>query len=237
MSTPSPLPSLRRFAVLPLLLVGTALSLVLAGCGSHSTVSGMPMNQRLAAAKTAFDASPSINLELKADTLPTGVSGVLSAKGIGTHQPAFKGTISVTQNGLSLPVPIVAVDNIVYASFGSWQKVDPSQYNAPDPASLMNPADGLSNLLTAATKLDAGKEKREGKDFVTTITGTVPGINVARLIPSADKSAAFKASFSLDEHNHLTTAVLTGPFYPKAGSVTYRLTFSGYGDKQIVKAP
>jgi lipoprotein LprG len=213
------------------------LGAVLSGCGGHSRVADMPSDQRLAAAKAALDKSPAVRITLKAESLPSSVSGVLSADGVGTHQPAFKGTISVTQNGLSLPVPIVSVDNVVYAQFGTWQKVDPSQYDAPDPATLMSPATGLSTLLTAATKLDAGAEKREGRNYVTTISGTLSGVAVARLIPSADKGADFRAAFSLDEDNHLTTARLTGPFYPKAGDITYTLTVSDYGSRETVTAP
>lgn len=219
-------------------LLGALLGIFLvAGCGGHATVAKLSMDQRLAAAKTAIDQSPAVDITIKATKLPSSVSGLLSAEGLGTHQPAFKGTISVSQHGLSLPVPIIAVDNIVYASFGTWQKVDPAQYNAPDPAALMNPVDGLSTLLTAATGLDAGKEQRDGKELVTTVTGTVPGASVAHVIPSANPKADFKVSFSLSSDNHLATAVLTGPFYPKADDVTYTLTFGGYGTTATVKAP
>lgn len=209
----------------------------LTACGGHSPVAKMPVDQRLAAAKKAFDDTSGVNIALKAKHLPKSVSGVLSATGLGTHQPAFKGTISVFQNGLSLGVPIVAVDHKVYANFGSWQVVDPAQYNAPDPAALMNPANGLSTLLTTVTKTSGGKEQRAGKKFVTTITGVVPGATVAHLIPSADAGSDFDAEFTLDADNHLTTAVLAGKFYPDAGRVTYTFTFDGYGTQATIKAP
>src|SRR5690606_28195432 len=100
---------------------------------------------------------------------------------------------------LSLSLPVVAVDGKVHVKFGLWQTVDPAQYNAPDPAALMDPDTGLSTLLTVVTGLDKGKEEREGKSVVTTYTGTVPGTSVAALIPTADKGKDFRASFSLDD--------------------------------------
>jgi lipoprotein LprG len=224
---------MRRLA--PFLL---GLALVVAGCGGgSSSEGGASAKDRLAAAKAAFDKSPAIHLELEADKLPSSISGVRSADGVGTHQPAFKGTISVSQKGLSLSLPVVAVDGKVHVKFGLWQTVDPAQYNAPDPAALMDPDTGLSTLLTVATDLDKGKERRAGKAVVTTITGTVPGRNVAALIPTADKGSDFVASFSLDDHDQMTSAVLTGPFYPGADDITYRLDFSGYGSDETVTAP
>jgi lipoprotein LprG len=225
----------RRLMTLALALV---LGLSLTGCeGGGSSSSGKPVKERLAAAKAAFDKSPAVDLKLEADKLPSSVSGVKSAEGVGTHQPAFKGTISVSQKGLSLSLPVVAVDGKVHVKFGLWQTVDPSQYGAPDPAALMDPDSGLSTLLDVVTGLDKGKQTRAGKSVVTTVKGTVPGENVAALIPSADKSKDFAATFSLDDEDRLTSAVLTGPFYPDAGDITYRLDFSGYGSDETVSAP
>lgn len=224
----------RRLLGLPLAL---AVTLALTGCGGGSSSNGESVKERLAAAKTAFDKSPAVQVDLSTDDLPSSVSGVVSASGVGTHQPAFKGTIKVSQKGLSLSLPIVSVDGKVHVKFGLWQTVDPGQYNAPDPAALMDPDTGLSTLVSVATGLDKGKDKREGKAVVTTITGTVPGASVAALIPSADKDKDFHASFSLDDKDHLTSAVLTGPFYPDADDMTYRLDFSDYGSHETVTAP
>jgi lipoprotein LprG len=222
-------------------LVALAFALVLGpalvGCGGGSTSSGTPVKERLAAAKAAVDKAPAVRLDLEADTLPSSISGVKSAEGVGTHQPAFKGTISVSQKGLSLSLPVVAVDHEVHVKFGLWQTVDPTQYNAPDPAALMDPRTGLSTLLDTVTGLDKGKQARKGRTVVTTVKGRVPGANVAALIPTADKGKDFDATFSLDDKDRLTRVVLTGPFYPDAGDITYRLDLSDYGSTETVTAP
>ncbi len=89
--------------------------------------------------------------------------------------------------------------------------IDPGDYGAPDPADLMNPDGGLSSLLTAAQDVEAGKQVRDGKVVLSSFTGTVPGKDVAAVIPSAKESATFDATFTVTDQDELAKAVLTGP--------------------------
>lgn len=223
----------KRFALLTSVLVALALSL--SGCGG-SSVSKEPADQRLTAAKKAFDTTKGVEITIKSK-LPKSVSGLLAAEGIGTHQPAFDGKITVFQSNIPLTLPVIAVDNHVYVDFGKWLDVEPGQYNAPDPATLMNPSGGLSTLLTAATDVSAGKEQREGKTRVTSFTGKVSGEVISKIIPTAATKKSFDATFTLDDMNQLVKAVLTGPFYPKVSDVTYTLTFSSYGTGKTIAKP
>lgn len=235
MSSPTAPPRSRPFVLLGTVLA--ALALVLAGCGGAAKATHESPAKRLTAAKAKLDKTPGLKISLKADKLPASVSGVLSAEGTGTHQPGFTGTIRVFQNGLALSVPLVAIDGKVYVKFGTWQTIDPAAYNAPDPAALMSPDSGLSTLLVKATKLKVGSQKRDGDLRVTTITGSVPGAVVAKIIPTAAPGKTFDAAFTLTDNQQLTKAVLTGPFYAKGGDVTYTFTFSDYGSGTSVKAP
>ena len=83
--------------------------------------------------------------------------------GVGTHAPAFEGTITVVLSGNDFEVPVVAVDDKVYAQLPltpGWHDVDPADYGAPDPAQLMSPDD---RLLLAAHRdrrtLEEGRER------------------------------------------------------------------------------
>lgn len=222
------------------LVVGllAALLLVASGCGGSSgTHEGKPATARLAAAKKAFDATPALHITLSADKLPRSVAGLLAAEGDGTHQPGFKGEIKVVQSGLSLTVPVVAVNGRTWAKLGIWQHVDPGQYNAPDPAGLMSTSHGLSSILTRATGVGKPATKRQGSATVTEIDAKVPGALMAGIVPSADPNSLFDAAFTLDGSGHLVRMVLTGTFYPNADDVTYTFAFSGYGSKATVHAP
>ncbi len=75
----------------PLLAV---LVLVLGACsgGDGDAPSSSP-EQRLGAAKKHLDDTSGLHIALSTPKLPAGVSGLLRAQGVGTHDPAFDGSI------------------------------------------------------------------------------------------------------------------------------------------------
>jgi len=207
------------------------------GCGGTEKPD-KPVAQRLATAQKFLEKSDGVQIALGTPQLPQGVQGILKATGIGTKQPAFKGEISVVQNGLSVKVPVRAVNGDVYIQFGGrWQKIDPADFGAPDPADLFRVDGGLASLLSDVQGAKAGKDTRDGKRVLSTITGKIPAHRVAEVIPSASADTAFDATFTLDDTDHLTKVVLSGPFYPKADDVTYTIAFDNYGSSTIVTAP
>lgn len=224
----------------PAVLLGVmllALTLV-SGCGGDAKKSTKSPAQRLASAQGFLEKADGVTISLSTPQLPQGVQGILKATGVGTKQPAFKGEITVVQNGLSINVPVRAVDGKVHIQFGgSWQTIDPSKFGAPDPADLFKTDGGLASLLSDVEGAKAGKDTRDGKRILSTISGKIPGSRVAEVIPSASDDTPFAATFTLDDTDHLTKVVLNGPFYPKADDVTYTISFSKYGSTTIVTAP
>ena len=194
----------------------------------------------LAQAKTDFDETTGVSISLSTDNLPDGVTGIVSATGVGTHAPAFEGKITVRIFGSSVDVPIIAVDDTVYATLPlttGYQDVDPGEYGAPDPAELMDPESGLSTLLVETTELDDQGEERNPdnpEQVLRTITGTVPGSAVESVIPSAEGD--FDVSYGFED-GELRTTELTGVFYPDTTAITYTLRFDDYGTEQDITAP
>ena len=194
----------------------------------------------LAQAKTDFDETSGVSISLSTDDLPDGVTGIVAAKGVGTHAPAFEGSITVRLLGNSVEVPIVAVDDLVYAQLPlttGFQDVDPAEYGAPDPARLMSTDDGLSTLLVETTELeDQGEERNPDSpdQVLRTIDGTVPGTAVESVIPSAEGD--FDVSYGFQD-GELRTVDLTGVFYPDTAEMTYVLRFDDYGVEQDITAP
>jgi lipoprotein LprG len=223
----------------PAVLVGALLLVVglVSGCGGTEK-STKPVAQRLSSAQKALEKTDGVEISLSTPQLPQGVQGIIKATGVGTKQPAFKGEITVVQNGLSVKVPVRAVDGKVHIQFGgSWQVIDPADFGAPDPADLFQTDGGLASLLSDVQGAKAGKDTRDGKRILSTITARIPGSRVAGVIPSASAKKSFDATFTLDDTDHLTRVVLNGPFYPKADDVTYTISFSNYGSSTIVTAP
>lgn len=196
--------------------------------------------EALAAAKATFDETSGVLITLSTEDLPEGVDGLLRAEGYGTHDPAFDGEIVVRFAGIEPTVPVISVDDRVYAQVPlttGWSEVDPAEYGAPDPAGLMDTETGFSSLLTATEDAEQGEQVRGGEDnreVLTTYTGTVAGDVVAGIIPSAEGD--FEASYTLSDSDELRSMELTGDFYG-AGSMTYTITFDDYGAEPSITAP
>jgi len=222
-----------------LLVVLLGLGIAGAGC-SQEKKSGTNPRTVLAAAKRHLDTTSGVRLGLKADSLPTGVNGLLAADGVGTHAPAFTGSIKVAVGGVNADAAVVATGGKVYAKLPFTSKftpINPADYGAPDPADLLGRQGGLSSMLTSARNVKEGAQVRDGKRVLTRYTATVPGRTVAAIIPSARSSAQFDAVFTIDDQQRLAKAVLRGPFYPKADDVRYTVTFDDYGTRRVIRAP
>ena len=199
------------------------------GCTGGEPEDPAALSKRLSTAKQTLDEAASIDLSLRTDRLPPGVAGISAAEGVATHDPAFRGRITIAASGLfdGQTVEVVAVGGQVYAETpfsSSFIQVDPADFNAPDPARLMDTRTGLSTLLTSARNLSAGEQERAGEQVLSSVSGRVPGAAVARTFPSASANGRFDATFWLDEQNALRRAQLTGPFYGNGPAVTYELT-------------
>ncbi len=228
-------PQLLAAALVPVLLA-------LPACSGDDPADERPApEQMMADAKTTLDETSGVSIALTAEDLPEGVTAVRKAEGVGTHDPAFDGTLTVVLSGTDFDVPVISVDGKVYAQIPltpGWSDVDPAEYGAPDPARLMSPEDGLSSLLPATTGLEAGESVRGGEDnreVLTEYTGSVPGKVVDGVIPSA--SGDFDAAYTVTDDAELRSARLTGVFYPDTEPMTYVIDFADYGSSPTITAP
>ena len=223
-------------------LAAVAAAVLLVGCRGGDTDDGSSAAPEdvLAEARTQLDETPGVQVSLTTDELPEGVPGVLEATGLGTHPPAFEGEIKVVGGGITATVPVVALEGTVFAKLPlstQYAEVDPADYGSPDPAQLMATEGGISSWLTEATGVEEGDQTREGEQVLTTYSGTVPGTAVASVIPSADETAEFDATFEVDDAGRLAEALVTGPFYGSAGDVAYTVALSDYGTDEEITAP
>lgn len=222
--------------------VALTVAATLAACsGGGETEDEVDPAEVLAEAKQQLDDTSGVTLSLRTGALPDGVDGVLDATGVGTHAPAFEGSIKVLFNGLSADVPVVAVDGKVYAKlpFGGsgFDEINPRDYGAPDPSGLLDPERGVARWLTAATGVEEAGQSRDGREVLTDFAGSVPGEDVAAVIPSADEAATFPTTFRVDGDNRLVSAEISGPFYSGKDPVAYTLEISDYGTDKEITAP
>ena len=226
------------------ILAGALTALPLTACGGDSEGGGgsdASPEEVFAAAKTNLDETSGVNLTLATKDLPEGVTGVEKAAGVGTHAPAFDGTITVVLSGQAFEVPVIAVDDKVYAQIPlttGWQDIDPAEYGAPDPAQLMSTDKGFSSLLPATTGLEKGESVRGGtdnKEILTEYTGTVADSTMKNIIPTA--TGDFDVAYKITDDGELRSARLTGVFYQDDGEMTYTMSFDEYGTEKDITAP
>jgi lipoprotein LprG len=196
----------------------------------------------LAEASSKLTETSGVYLTLTADQLPEGVSGIAKAAGTLIREPAFDGSITVVFAGQTVDVPVIAVDGKVFAQLpftdGAWDKVNPKEYGAPDPASLVG-ADGFPALLTLTESPEAGESVRGGSDnseILTTYSGTVPGDAMDAIIPSSSGDS-FDVEWQVNDDGELVKATMEGVFYPQTDPMTYTVEFADYGTELDITAP
>ena len=216
----------------------------LAGCSGEDSPAeeeGPSPEEVLAQASTTLVETSGVDLTLSTPALPEGVSGIAKATGTVTSAPAFDGSITVVFAGQTVDVPVIAVDDTVYAQLPftpGWNKVNPKEYGAPDPSGLVG-EDGFAGLLELTEDPRAGESVRGGADnseILTTYSGTVPGDAMDAVIPSSSGDS-FDVEWQVTDDGELRTATLTGVFYPHTDPMTYTVEFADYGTEKEITAP
>jgi lipoprotein LprG len=226
-------------------MLTTTLAACSGGADKPAPASKLTAAQRLAAAKLKVDAAKSMHLKLRSSGIPASANGALGADGSGTHAPAFKGTLEARISGFQAKVEVVAIDRLLYVKLPfttGFVKANPKTYNAPDPAQIFARQGGISSLLTATKNPVVGKKSRVGPDILTTISGTLPGPSVNRLLKVGDATKSFEVTYGITEPGgELRTVTMTGPFYKSATSApatsTYVLTLDKYGAPVEISTP
>lgn len=196
----------------------------------------------LAQAAEELTETSGIELSLTTKDLPQDVTGITRAEGTATHAPAFEGDIAVVISGQQVDVPVVAVDDLVYAQLpftDGWNEVDPAEYGAPDPAQLLGEENGVGALLAATEDVERGSSERGGKgnkEVLTTYSGTIDGDVMKRVIPSA-AGDTFELTYLATDTDELREVRMTGVFYAGSEEMTYTLGVTDYGLEKTVTAP
>ncbi|MDF9715572.1 LppX_LprAFG lipoprotein [Nocardioides sp. ChNu-153] len=190
-------------------------------------------------AKEKLDETEGVEIALTSQGLTDDVSTALvSAQGTAVRPDGFSGAFALRAFSLPVDVDIVATEGTTYARAAllgpGWREVEPEDYNAPDPGTLLDPDAGVSGILTATQDPVEDGEERCGEATATRYTGTVPAETVRNIIPGADGD--FDAVYLVDEGGFLCRADLTGEFYTDV-SLTYEIGFSNYGETIEITAP
>lgn len=195
-------------------------------------------------AKELLDGTSGIEVSITTGDDP-GVDYLSAATGtIVADPPAFEGEVNGSVSGLPVTaVPVISVDGTLWINhplLGGWSdRFAPEDLCAPDPATLLDPGTGVSNVLTSSTDVEAGEAERGGadnKEIFRTYSGTATGDSIREILPCAEGDE-FDATYRVDEDGRLRTARLTGVFFPDAEEVTYTIDVVEYDVTKEISAP
>lgn len=216
------------------------------GADSRESKEGKPSGtkratakDRLVATKKVMDSSAGMHLVLTSTGVPESASGVTKGEGDGGPKPAFKGELTARVSGIQAKVPIVAIDEKVWAKLPIWpsmRRMDPKQYGAPNPATLFSTDRGMSSLLPKTKKAKLGAERRDGRDVVRVITGELSGKDVVGVLALGNPELTYRVKYLVTRKNELRSAAITGVFFNDA-TTTYTLRLDDYGKKIDVEPP
>lgn len=205
---------------------------------------GSSWSEAGAKAKELLDGTSGITVSISTTDDP-GVDYLSSATGTIVADPAaFEGEVSGKVTGFAVnDVPVVSTDGTLWINhplLGGWSdRFQPDDLCAPDPATLLSPDSGVSNVLTSSTDVEKGESERGGKDnkeVFTTWSGTATGDAIREILPCAEGNE-FGATYRVDDDGYLRTARLTGVFFPDAEEVTYTIDVTGYDVTKDITAP
>jgi lipoprotein LprG len=235
-----PLQARRSSAVVAAVVLGMVLAL--AGCSASTPEApAQSPSELLTAAKQAFDAAKTVQLNLSSRDVPPRENGVTAAKGAGVidlAEPKFQGTITGTIKGLAGTIEVIAIGETAYLKFFTpdYKQTDLDALNAPNPAMFFDPATGISSLLPQTADPAEDGRTRSGQEVLTKISGTLPGSSIQDLFHLGDGTGTFAVSYGITDTDQLRTATLKGPFFPGV-EATYLLVLTDYGAPVDITRP
>lgn len=222
-----------------LALVAALLALFLVtGCGGGDKADEKTPQEVLTAAKAKFDKAESVQFRIVTDDEPEG-DGLLSATGTLTRQPAFEGEAEVLYRGIRATVPATAIGDDVWVKLPlttSYTKIDPADFGIPNPSSFIDPDKGISTLLTQLEDLKDEGERRDGDDILKQYSGTLTAETVKSAI-GIGADGDFETLIGVGEDGAVQNLEVTGPFFGKGTTVTYRISITDYGKAITIKKP
>lgn len=233
-----------RTRVAAALLTGLFAATGLAACSGDEATKGDDWSDAGVKAKKFLDETSGINVSISTGDDP-GVDYLSAASGtIIADPPAFEGSANGSVSSIPVNgVPVISVGGTMYINhplLGGWSdRFQPDDLCAPDPALLLDPDSGVSSVLTSSDDVKAGKSERGGKDNKETFhtySGTATGDSIRAILPCAEGDD-FEATYRIDDDGRLSSARLTGVFFPDSEEVTYTIDVTGYDVEKDISAP
>jgi lipoprotein LprG len=213
--------------------------LLIAGTGCSSAKKTDPQTL-LHDAKTKLDATSSLHFKLTSTGVPTSSTNIVGGEGNLARPDQVQGTFSVAIAGFTGNVKVLAKNGEFYAQTPfqtHYTKTNPADFGLTNPARLMSPDGGLSQLLVVANNPTMGKSERLNGELLYTVHYTIPGSAIP-VLPDAKPSAPVDVVASINPSNkELRQIQLTGPLASANSNSTFTLTLTNYDEPVNITLP
>jgi lipoprotein LprG len=227
----------------PALLTGFLSLALLAGACNSSSKSSTPKvsaTQLLEKSKATVDAATSAHFGLTSSNVPHSGTNLLSGQGDLARPNSLRGSFSVAVSGFAANVQVVAVGDVFMAKLpftSHYLKTNPSNYGLANPAELLDPDKGLSNLLTLAQNPSLGPSQLVAGEHLDTVTYTVPGSEVP-VLPNANPSQPVRITVAINPTSYeLRVVTIVGPLINATSDSTYVVTLTNYNEHVNITLP
>lgn len=211
---------------------------VLAACGSSTPKANAP--ELLQKAKTTADGASSVHFVLSSSNVSLSGTNIVSGKGDLVRPSSLQGSFSVALSGFTANVKVVSVGDVFEAETpfaNHYTKTNPASFGLTNPAELLDPQKGLTNLLTLAQNPKLGPTRRVGGELLDTVTYTVPGTAIP-VLPDANPGQPVNLTVAVDPTNfQLRSVTLVGPLTSATSNSTYVVTLSNYNEHVTITLP
>ena len=179
-----------------------AATLLISGCSKKSSE---PLPDAAGLLTQSIASTPklqSAHLEIVVNGKIDGLM-VKSLSGDLTNVPAVavKGNSTISMGGSAVDIELVVLDGTLYAALtpNSWLDMGPAA-EIYDPSVILNPDEGLANMLTNLTDATAAGFETIGGVPTVKITGKIGADAVNKLIPPLNASAPLPSTVWIEQN-------------------------------------
>jgi lipoprotein LprG len=224
----------------PVAAAAAGLLLWSAGCSGSSTAARTDPGTELRRAKAAIDAARSLHFTITSQNVGGSGTDLTGGEGDLVRPDGLQGSFTVTISGLKATVKAVSKGGVFEAQLpfqSGYTRTDPSSFGLADPATLLDPGRGLSNLLTVATGAQRAGQERIAGELLDRITATVPGSSIP-VLPDANPAQPVQLVAAVNpKTSQVRQITLTGPFTSATANSTYVVTLTNYDEAVTVTLP
>lgn len=209
------------------------------GCGS-SSAPHLSASVLLQKAKVTADSSSSVHFVLTSSNVSLDSTNITGGSGDLARPSSLRGTFSVALSGFTANVKVVSVGDVFEAELpfsNRYEKTDPANFGLTNPAELLDPNHGLTNLLALAQNPQSGPSVRIGGELLDTVTYTVPGTAIP-VLPDANPSKPVELTVAINPSNYeLRSVTLVGPLTSATSNSTFVVTLTNYNEHVTITLP